>query len=143
MDLRSKTRTLEGPFRSVEDLPAWNYDGSSTNQAPGQDSEVILVPRKVYRDPFRATAMDKDHILDHDRKNSSVHNRALYVEHRSLDKPALSPVAEPEQSSATRPEILDGCRNLLVMCDTYEPSGRPIPTNTRAAANAIFTLPEV
>ena len=67
MDLRSKTRTLEGPFRSVEDLPAWNYDGSSTNQAPGQDSEVILVPRKVYRDPFRATAMDKDHILDHDR----------------------------------------------------------------------------
>ena len=143
LDLRSKTRTLEGPFRSVEDLPAWNYDGSSTNQAPGQDSEVILVPRKVYRDPFRATAMDKDHILDHDRKNSSVHNRALYVEHRSLDKPALSPVAEPERSSATRPEILDGCRNLLVMCDTYEPSGRPIPTNTRAAANAIFTLPEV
>ena len=143
MDLRSKTRTLEGPFRSVEDLPAWNYDGSSTNQAPGQDSEVILVPRKVYRDPFRATAMDKDHILDHDRKNSSVHNRALYVEHRSLDKPALSPVAEPERSSATRPEILDGCRNLLVMCDTYDSSGRPIPTNTRAAANAIFTLPEV
>ena len=45
MDLRSKTRTLEGPFRSVEDLPAWNYDGSSTNQAPGQDSEVILSER--------------------------------------------------------------------------------------------------
>lgn len=143
LDLRSKTRTLEGPIRTVDDLPNWNYDGSSTNQAPGTDSEVILVPRKIYRDPFRATAVDKDHVLDRDRKNMSVHNRALYVEHRSLDKPALSPVAEPALTSGTLPEIHDGCRNLLVMCDTYEPSGRPIPSNTRAAANAIFTLPEV
>jgi glutamine synthetase len=23
-------------------LPKWNYDGSSTGQAPGEDSEVIL-----------------------------------------------------------------------------------------------------
>ena len=31
--------------KSPEDLPVWNYDGSSTGQAPGDDSEVYLVPR--------------------------------------------------------------------------------------------------
>ncbi len=36
-----------------QDLPCWNYDGSSTGQAPGEDSEVYLVPRAIYKDPFR------------------------------------------------------------------------------------------
>ena len=31
----------------------WNYDGSSTGQAPGTDSEVYLIPRAMYKDPFR------------------------------------------------------------------------------------------
>ena len=29
---------------SVDDLPEWNYDGSSTGQAPGHDSDVYLRP---------------------------------------------------------------------------------------------------
>lgn len=33
--------------------PKWNFDGSSTGQAPGEDSEVILYPQAVYADPFR------------------------------------------------------------------------------------------
>ena len=37
-------RWLQLP-KSPEDLPVWNYDGSSTGQAPGDDSEVYLVPR--------------------------------------------------------------------------------------------------
>eukprot|EP00966_Prymnesium_polylepis_P031395 730313-Prymnesium_polylepis.1 len=35
-------------------LPVWNFDGSSTEQAPGKDSEVLMVPCAVYKDPFRA-----------------------------------------------------------------------------------------
>lgn len=31
----------------------WNYDGSSTGQAPGGDSEVILKPMSVFIDPFQ------------------------------------------------------------------------------------------
>ena len=51
-DIRSKCMTL--PENSVlEDLPDWNFDGSSTNQATGNDSEVILKPRRVFPDPFR------------------------------------------------------------------------------------------
>ena len=39
--------------KSPADLPLWNYDGSSTGQAPGTDSEVYLKPQAIYRDPFR------------------------------------------------------------------------------------------
>ena len=35
-DLRSKTKTLEALPKSLKDLPKWNYDGSSTGQAPGK-----------------------------------------------------------------------------------------------------------
>jgi glutamine synthetase len=53
MDLRSKTKCLEKKPTSVKELPIWNYDGSSTEQAPGTDSEVLLVPVAIFRDPFR------------------------------------------------------------------------------------------
>lgn len=35
-------KTISGPVTDASKLPKWNYDGSSTGQAPGQDSEVIL-----------------------------------------------------------------------------------------------------
>ncbi|GMQ11602.1 hypothetical protein CsSME_00054173 [Camellia sinensis var. sinensis] len=53
MDLRSKARTLNAPVSDPSKLPQWNYDGSSTGQAPGEDSEVILYPQAIYKDPFR------------------------------------------------------------------------------------------
>lgn len=53
MDMRSKARTFPGPVNDPSKLPKWNYDGSSTNQAPGEDSEVILYPQAIFKDPFR------------------------------------------------------------------------------------------
>jgi glutamine synthetase len=53
MDMRSKARTLSGPVSDPKKLPKWNYDGSSTDQAPGDDSEVILYPQAIFKDPFR------------------------------------------------------------------------------------------
>lgn len=38
----SYIKTLSGPVDDPSKLPKWNYDGSSTGQAPGEDSEVIL-----------------------------------------------------------------------------------------------------
>jgi len=52
-DLRGKTKTLDGVPKSLADLPVWNYDGSSTGQAPGKDSEVYLKPVAIFPDPFR------------------------------------------------------------------------------------------
>jgi len=52
-DLRSKTKTVYGEIKSPEDLPVWNFDGSSTGQAPGDDSEVYIRPCRIFKDPFR------------------------------------------------------------------------------------------
>lgn len=47
--IRSKTRVLQ----DGEELPEWNFDGSSTNQADGSDSDCILRPVFVCEDPIR------------------------------------------------------------------------------------------
>jgi len=52
-DIRQKTKTLEKKPEKPEDLPVWNFDGSSTGQAPGDDSEVLLQPVAIFDDPFR------------------------------------------------------------------------------------------
>ena len=51
-DIRSKCRTLDSKEMDPSKLPEWNFDGSSTGQAPGDDSEVILKPQACFRDPF-------------------------------------------------------------------------------------------
>ena len=51
--MRSKTKTLESKPTSVTELPIWNYDGSSTYQAEGSNSDTYLKPVKMYPDPFR------------------------------------------------------------------------------------------
>lgn len=51
--IRSKGRTLSKKPSSIDDLPEWNFDGSSTGQAPGHDSDVYLRPVSYYADPFR------------------------------------------------------------------------------------------
>jgi glutamine synthetase len=50
---RSKTKTLTTAPKTTADLPVWNYDGSSTEQAEGHNSEVLLYPRAIFKDPFR------------------------------------------------------------------------------------------
>jgi glutamine synthetase len=50
---RSKTKVLSEKPSTIDDLPIWNYDGSSTGQATGENSEVLLKPVTIYQDPFR------------------------------------------------------------------------------------------
>ena len=45
--------TIKRVPASPSELPLWNYDGSSTGQAPGHDSEVYMKPQAIFRDPFR------------------------------------------------------------------------------------------
>jgi len=54
--LRSKTRVVPAPSNgtvAIEDLPIWSYDGSSTYQATGDDSDLTLKPIRVVPDPVR------------------------------------------------------------------------------------------
>ncbi|KAI1278776.1 Glutamine synthetase 2 cytoplasmic [Halotydeus destructor] len=50
---RAKTRTLGFVPTSPDELPIWNFDGSSTGQAEGSNSDVYLKPVALYADPFR------------------------------------------------------------------------------------------
>lgn len=56
--LRSKNRVLNLTTFNllneefIDQIPMWNYDGSSTNQATTESSEVLLKPVRVYTDPF-------------------------------------------------------------------------------------------
>ena len=54
--IRSKTRVVHVPDAPKPgDLPAWSFDGSSTEQASGNDSDCLLEPVCVLRDPLRGT----------------------------------------------------------------------------------------
>ena len=52
--VHSKCRTIKqiDSFK-CEDFAMWNCDGSSTKQIMSKDSELTLLPQKIYRDPFR------------------------------------------------------------------------------------------
>ena len=50
--LRSKSRTVNRKPQSLSDLSRWLFDGSSTGQAVGKNSDVFLHPVATYADPF-------------------------------------------------------------------------------------------
>jgi glutamine synthetase len=50
--LRSKTKILDGPVKKVDEIPEWGYDGSSTYQATGHFSDLLLRPVKIVPDPL-------------------------------------------------------------------------------------------
>lgn len=56
--VRSKTRTVDFIPKKAEDLPKWQYDGSSTYQALGGNSDTTLVPRAIYKDPTKSNPND-------------------------------------------------------------------------------------
>jgi len=51
--LRSKTTTVTKQVKDIKELRVWDFDGSSTNQALGHDSDVYLRPAAIFKDPFR------------------------------------------------------------------------------------------
>ena len=50
---RSKTKIIYEKMTDSVKLPVWNYDGSSTGQAEGFHSEIMLKPQTLFKDPFR------------------------------------------------------------------------------------------
>ena len=50
-NLRSKVRVIDSPHKitSLNEVPEWNFDGSSTQQAEGRLSDCILKPVRIYQ----------------------------------------------------------------------------------------------
>ena len=57
---RSKIKilTLAKDKMFISDCPMWNFDGSSTGQAEGKKSDIILRPVKLYNNPFYENRSD-------------------------------------------------------------------------------------
>ncbi len=56
-NLRSKTKIEEySSFPTLDELPLWGFDGSSTRQADGNDSDCVLKPVALFGDPTRMNA---------------------------------------------------------------------------------------
>ena len=67
--LRSKTKIIykndpnnskKWITRNPEDYPVWNFDGSSTGQSEGVQSELFIKPVAVYTNPFFSKENGKD-----------------------------------------------------------------------------------
>lgn len=79
-NLRSKTKVItSNETPTVDNLPIWSFDGSSTMQAQGSSSDCLLKPVKVYRDG------DRNHgylvmceVLNADRTPHASNHRAAY-----------------------------------------------------------------
>lgn len=52
--LRSKTKVINSTVRDLEECPGWSFDGSSTEQAPGNSSDCLLNPVLMVPDMQRS-----------------------------------------------------------------------------------------
>lgn len=85
-EIRSKTRVITRS--SGNNITDWNYDASSTEQAPSdKNTEGILKPVATFKNPLRS---------------------------------------------------INGCDNMIVLCDTYDVSGNPLKYNNRYNAKQLF-----
>jgi glutamine synthetase len=88
-EIRSKTKVLKNFVRN-DPFPEWNFDGSSTGQAPSEgNTEVVLKPVFFCSNPLR----------------KKTHSNVEFG---------------------------------LVLCETYDNSGNPLPTNHRCKAAKLF-----
>ncbi len=87
--LRSKTKIIPQDVEAKpEAFPVWAFDGSSTNQAPGGDSDRILQPVCVVPDPVRggSSFLVMCEVLEPDGTPHASNRRALLRD--AMDKGA-------------------------------------------------------
>ena len=90
-EIRSKTRVLKNFIHQMDEFPEWNYDGSSTGQAPSDgNTEVILKPVSFF-----------------------------FINHISQ-------------------KYNCNVESILILCDTYDNEGNPLPSNNRYNAKNLF-----
>ena len=95
-NLRSKIRIIEINSRDikVKNIPEWSFDGSSTGQAMGHDSDILLIPVVLYKNPFvdymdsrlvLCECMDKNRtVLPSNHRAQCWDDYILYKDHECL-----------------------------------------------------------
>jgi glutamine synthetase len=79
--LRAKTRVEKDFSGKLEDCPVWAFDGSSTEQAEGGNSDLLLKPVAIFPDPDRKNAyLVMTEVLNPDGTPHSTNGRASITE---------------------------------------------------------------
>lgn len=79
--LRAKTRIEKDFSGRLEDCPVWSFDGSSTEQAEGGSSDLLLKPVAIYPDPDRKDAwLVMTEVLNPDGSPHESNGRAHIVD---------------------------------------------------------------
>src|SRR5437868_7736679 len=107
-NLRSKTKIVAfAKAPTLDELPLWNFDGSSTRQAEGSSSDCFLQPVAVFPDPARENGL-------------LVMCEVLTPEGELHPSNSRGPI--PDEPDAW----LDGCRSPSGG-STSPTTGRPVP----------------
>lgn len=79
--LRSKTRIAENFTGKLEECPVWSFDGSSTEQATGGSSDLLLKPVAIFPDPDRKDGyLVMTEVLNADGTPHASNGRAMVTE---------------------------------------------------------------
>ena len=148
-EFRSKTKIIySNETPKLDNLPIWNYDGSSTGQASGTDSEIFLHPVTMFKDPFRknhtaflvwCTCYDKNK----NPLNNSHRIKALEIFDKHIDQEPWFGIEQeyfivdpktklPLGFSNDQIQALP-CGSSIARCAPALPCGSSIASNTRCA----------
>ena len=86
-NVRSKTRVIRANVTNLDEVPVWNYDGSSTYQASGHESEIVLKPCSIFNYDFSECA------------NIDPTNPAACIYHKLVMCETFLPNGEPTKNN--------------------------------------------
>ncbi|MGE4170044.1 MAG: glutamine synthetase beta-grasp domain-containing protein [Candidatus Margulisiibacteriota bacterium] len=98
--LRSKARVVDIKGEpKISDFPEWGFDGSSTYQAPGNNSDLALKPVSFFSDPIRGEGhyLVLCEVLNPDGTIHETNSRALLRDVLDAGGAKLEPMAGFEQ----------------------------------------------
>ena len=124
-NLRGKTQIKEfDKFPTLEQLPLWGFDGSSTMQAEGHSSDCVLKPVAVYPDAARENgALVMCEVMMPDGKTP----------HSSNKRATISPFTCGRTSRSISSSSPSSCPRSWAPCRCTSGRGRSASRATRSA----------
>ena len=120
-DIRSKIKVMHDmPSNLTIDLfPEWNYDGSSTNQAFGENTEIILKPVRIYTNSSNKVYVLCDTYFVEELDNGFSEYVPTHNNHRFIANGYFS------RDKRVNKDIIIGFEQEYVLFDGVRPLGWP------------------